>query len=256
MTGVRDDGYHLLDSEMVLIDLADSLTFQAGSGLRVSDQIDWTGGITTARGGFEVPADATNLVVRALQLCGVEASIALEKRIPAGAGLGGGSADAAAVLRHFEFTDLDRAASLGSDVPFCLVGGRAQVTGVGEKIRALDYEEQSFVVVTPSFGLSTVGVYRRFDDLGGRPDPKGINDLTAAALSLEPKLIEWMEILGEVSGIDPVLAGSGSSIFVECALEKRDVIAELVRERVRAIKERALVTPATTVRSSHQRTGR
>ena len=61
----------------------------------------------------------------------------LEKRIPSGAGLGGGSADAAAVLRWAGVTDLEVAARLGADVPFCLVGGRARVTGVGEAVAPL-----------------------------------------------------------------------------------------------------------------------
>ncbi|MGH9106550.1 MAG: 4-(cytidine 5'-diphospho)-2-C-methyl-D-erythritol kinase, partial [Acidimicrobiales bacterium] len=93
VTGVRSDGYHLLDSEMVNVDLADRLHFSAGTGLELVDEG------AGALGTGEVPADGSNLVLRALELLGREAHVRLCKRIPAGAGLGGGSADAAAVLR-------------------------------------------------------------------------------------------------------------------------------------------------------------
>ena len=93
VTGVRPDGYHLLDAEMVAIDLADTLCFADGDGLEVVDA-------GASAGGYgEVPTDASNLVRRALALVGRQAHVRLVKRIPAGAGLGGGSADAAAVLR-------------------------------------------------------------------------------------------------------------------------------------------------------------
>ena len=88
VTGVRADGYHLLDSEMVTVDLADTLVLRPGDGLEVVVDARATGGTTYG----EVPADATNLVLRALRLMGRQAHVRLIKRIPAGAGLGGGSA--------------------------------------------------------------------------------------------------------------------------------------------------------------------
>ncbi|HZQ57663.1 MAG TPA: 4-(cytidine 5'-diphospho)-2-C-methyl-D-erythritol kinase, partial [Acidimicrobiales bacterium] len=121
IVGVRDDGYHELDAEMVTVDLADELRFSDGDALRVSD----------VSGGAEpVTAGADNLVSRALRAVGRTASVELVKRIPAGGGLGGGSADAAAVLRWAgRGDDLVLAASLGADVPFCVRGGRARVRG-------------------------------------------------------------------------------------------------------------------------------
>ncbi len=93
VTGVRPDGYHLLDAEMVALDLADTLYFSDGDGLEVVDAG------ASAGGHGEVPTDGSNLVNKALSLVGRKAHVRLVKRIPAGAGLGGGSADAAAVLR-------------------------------------------------------------------------------------------------------------------------------------------------------------
>ncbi len=125
------------------------------------------------------------------------------KHIPPGAGLGGGSADAAAVLRWAGWTDLATAAELGADVPFCLVGGRARVGGVGELVEPQPFEESTLTLLTPPFGCSTPAVYRRWDELGGPRDerPDG-NDLTAAALAVEPRLVEWRDRLADATGHD------------------------------------------------------
>ena len=205
VTGVRADGYHLLDSEMVTIDLNDTLEFAPGDGFRV------TGG-----SGAPVPDGPDNLVRRALVLLGRRADVTLRKRIPAGGGLGGGSADAAAVLRWAGSVDLALAARLGADVPFCLVGGRARVTGIGEGIEPLPFEPvegRPYTVLTPPFGVSTVEVYRAWDRLGG-PTGTGANDLEAPALAVEPRLALWRDRLGDATGATPMLAGSGASWFV------------------------------------------
>jgi 4-diphosphocytidyl-2-C-methyl-D-erythritol kinase len=202
ITGVRDDGYHLIDAEMVSVDLADQLTFEPGDGL------------TLIGAGADVPADDSNLVRRALRLVGRTAEVALTKCIPSGAGLGGGSADAAAVLRWAGVTDPLLAASLGADVPFCLLGGRARVTGVGEQVEPLPHEARTFTLLTPPLHCSTVAVYRAWDDLGG-PTADGPNDLEPAALVVAPELARWRDRLGDATGETPVLAGSGSTWFVE-----------------------------------------
>jgi 4-diphosphocytidyl-2-C-methyl-D-erythritol kinase len=139
--------------------------------------------------------------------------VRLTKSIPAGAGLGGGSADAAAVLRWAGFDDAERAATLGADVPFCIRGGRARVTGIGEVLEPLDHVERAYTLVTPPFGCSTPDVYRAWDDLGG-PTAPGPNDLEPAALAVEPRLARWRDDLGRATGAAPVLAGSGSTWFV------------------------------------------
>jgi 4-diphosphocytidyl-2-C-methyl-D-erythritol kinase len=200
ITGVRDDGYHLLDAEMVTIDLADTLTFSEGDGLEVV--------------GADVVTDDSNLVRRALALIDRRAHVRVEKRIPPGAGLGGGSSDAAAVLRWAGIDDSQLAARLGADVPFCLRGGRARVTGIGERIEPLSFEARTFTLVIPPFACATVEVYRVWDDLGG-PHGPGSNDLEAAALVVEPRLAVWRDSLAAATGQEPHLAGSGSTWFVE-----------------------------------------
>jgi len=200
ITGVRDDGYHLIDAEMVSLDLADTLTISDGDGLDAT--------------GFQVPTDERNLVRRALTLVGRRAHVRLDKSIPPGAGLGGGSSDAAAVLRWAGVDDVTVAARLGSDVPFCLRGGRARVGGIGEVLEPLPFEARTYTLVLPPFGCSTVAVYRRWDELGG-PSGPGANDLEPAALAVEPRLAEWRDRLGDATGLTPCLAGSGSTWFVE-----------------------------------------
>jgi len=200
IVGVRPDGFHLLESEMVTIDLADELEFAEGDGLEVV-------------GNGAVPADESNLVRRALRVSGRTAHVRLHKRIPMGGGLGGGSADAAAVLRWAGVTDLALAASLGADVPFCLLGGRAMVGGIGEVVKPLPFVNCEFTLLTPPFGVSTPAVYRAWDELGG-PTAEGPNDLEPAALSVEPRLVEWRDRFEAATGATPVLAGSGATWFV------------------------------------------
>ena len=160
-----------------------------------------------------------NLVSRALATTGRAARVRLVKRIPPGAGLGGGSADAAAVLRWAGCTDLAVAAGLGADVPFCVAGGRARVAGIGEVVQPLTYEDRSFVLLLPPFGVDTVAVYRAWDRLSGegRLPESGtvVNDLEAAALDVEPRLDVWRRALEEATGCTASLAGSGSTWFVE-----------------------------------------
>lgn len=206
VTGVRDDGFHLIDAEMVTLDLADELVFADGDGLSIVGR----------GGGLAVVADDDNLVRRALRAVDRRAHVTLTKRIPAGGGLGGGSADAAAVLRWAGCDDLAVAASLGADVPFCLRGGRARVTGIGDVLEPLPLLERTFTLLTPPFGVSTPAVYRAWDSLGG-PRADGPNDLEPAALAVEPRLAEWRDRLGDATGAMPVLAGSGSTWFVEGA---------------------------------------
>jgi 4-diphosphocytidyl-2-C-methyl-D-erythritol kinase len=200
ITGVRDDGFHLLDAEMVAIDLADTLTFADGDGLEIA--------------GADVSTDDDNLVRRALALIGRTAHVRVDKRIPPGAGLGGGSADAAAVLRWAGVDDLDLASRLGADVPFCVRGGRARVTGVGEHVELLPFEPQAFTLLIPPFGCATADVYQAWDELGGPNGPRR-NDLETAALAVEPRLATWRDELADASGRQPHLAGSGSTWFVE-----------------------------------------
>jgi 4-diphosphocytidyl-2-C-methyl-D-erythritol kinase len=205
VTGVRADGYHELDSEMVTLSLADELVLEeGGSGL-----------VVEAKAGARadgLPSADQNLVARALDACGRTAVVRLTKRIPLGGGLGGGSADAAAVLRWGGCADAAVAARLGADVPFCLVGGRARVQGVGERVTPLPFEAREYLLLVPPFGVDTAQVYRAWD-LDPRDDAP--NALASAALAVEPRLARWRDALGDLVGSEPTLAGSGSTWFVE-----------------------------------------
>ena len=201
VTGVRSDGYHEIDAEMVSLELADFV------------KIDPDGTGLTFDGPFSagIPVDDDNLVARALRLANKSAHVTVTKNIPHGGGLGGGSADAAAVLAWAEFDDLERASRLGADIPFCLVGGRARVRGIGEKIEPLPFTDREFTLVIPPFGVSTPAVYRAWDQLPDSQRHLGVNHLERAACDVEPRLVEWRERIWRASGIEPVLAGSGAT---------------------------------------------
>lgn len=209
ITGVREDGYHLIDAEMATLDFADELLIEEGEGLVMltdyeADDLD--------------PSE--NLISKALALADRNAKVTVVKRIPMGAGLGGGSSDAAAVLRWAGIDDLDAAASLGADVPFCLVGGRARVGGIGEIVNPLPPQPAVYTLLTPPFGCSTRAVYEMWDEMGC-PQGENGNDLEPAALQAEPRLAEYRDRLAEATGQTPRLAGSGSTWFVE-----RDCLAK------------------------------
>jgi 4-diphosphocytidyl-2-C-methyl-D-erythritol kinase len=213
VTGVRPDGYHELDAEMVALDLHDTLVIEPGTGLTVDAQLP------AAAGLGEVPTGPDNLVAKALTAVGRESRVRLIKRIPPGAGLGGGSSNAAAVLRWAGCGDLAVAARLGADVPFCVVGGRARVRGIGESVVPQRYQERHFVLLLPPFGVNTAAAYRAWDELAASERAgegrAGTNDLEAAALVVEPRLAAWRDRFAEVSGGQPLLAGSGSTWFLE-----------------------------------------
>lgn len=203
VTGRRDDGYHLLRSEMASLDLGDRMVLEEGEDyLRVE-------------GPDAVPVDDSNLVRRALILVGRRAGIVLEKRIPTGGGLGGGSADAAAILRWAGGVPPEVAVTLGGDVPFCQVGGRALVEGVGEVLTPLAYEPRPVTLLLADFAVSTALVYRCYDELVSHGEvPGGTNHLEAPARLVQPylaRLLDWARVeFGHAH-----LAGSGSTIFLE-----------------------------------------
>ncbi|MEM8619453.1 MAG: 4-(cytidine 5'-diphospho)-2-C-methyl-D-erythritol kinase [Actinomycetota bacterium] len=225
MTGVRADGFHLLDAEMVSLDLHDRLTIDPSG-----DELHATG--PYAHG---VPTDASNLVAQALDLHDRKARVTIDKRIPHGGGLGGGSTDAATALAWCGHgTDneaLVAASRLGADIPFCLIGGRARVRGIGELVEPLPHLTRTFTLVIPPLAVSTPAAYRAWDNLGGPTATQrggDVNDLEAAALLVEPRLTAWKAQITELAGVQPTLAGSGATWFVEGDREK--ALAELVDE--------------------------
>lgn len=229
VTGVRPDGYHLLEAEMVTLELADTLWIDETAvteRAHLEMEAHWPGtgpGIEPGIDGTwrELPDGPAedNLVVRALGAVGRSARVHLVKRIPPGAGLGGGSADAAAVLRWAGCHDAAVAVGLGADVPFCLRGGRALVTGIGEEVTPLDYQERTFVLLLVPFGVNTAHVYRRWDQLhhaGTLPASGSVaNELEAPAVDVEPRLVDWKRILEDRTGRAATMAGSGSTWFTE-----------------------------------------
>ncbi|MDE3085122.1 MAG: 4-(cytidine 5'-diphospho)-2-C-methyl-D-erythritol kinase [Acidobacteriota bacterium] len=239
ITGVRDDGYHLLEAEMTSIDLADVLDFDTGSGLELVDEVVGGTGLGDLDDG---PA---NLVGRALAAVGREAAVRLVKRIPLGAGLGGGSSDAAAVLRWAGETDPAVAAGLGADVPFCVVGGRARVGGIGDEVVPVPFVAERFLLLVPPVAVDTAAAYRAWDD-GRRPaaGDDGGNDLEQAALAVAAGLGAWREAFGAATGARPRLAGSGSAWFVG---DPEGNLARRVGAELRVGGARAPVVPVTTV---------
>ena len=179
ITGRRADGYHLLETVMQSVSLYDEVSVSVGEG----------SGISVRCSREDIPQDGSNTAYRAaevfLRAAGrtAQADISIEKNIPSGAGLAGGSADAAAVLRCLndafglplsEGRLMECAAQVGADVPFCLAGGTKLCCGIGEIISPLTPQEEAgvsgrfFLVVKPQFGCPTGEAYRRYD---GQPLP-------------------------------------------------------------------------------------
>jgi 4-diphosphocytidyl-2-C-methyl-D-erythritol kinase len=208
ITGRRDDGMHELRAEMLSLDFSDRLEIEDGDYLRLEGPYS------------HVVANEDNLVSRALQLVGRRAGVTLHKFIPPGGGLGGGSSDAGAVLRWAGGVSNEAAVTLGGDVPFCQIGGRALVEGVGEQINELPYERRDVTLVLLSFGVNTDQCYKAFDELVASGNaPSGRNHLEAAARLVEPRLAQTMDWLAATLGDRVHLAGSGSTLFVEGHLE-------------------------------------
>lgn len=205
ITGRRPDGFHELRSEMVTLDFADRLEID-----EVGDSLS-----------FEPPnpriaLDETNLVTRALGLVHRRAGVHVLKAIPTGGGLGGGSADAAAILRWAGGVSNDVALSLGGDVPFCQMGGRALVEGVGERLTPLPYERREVTLFMPEFSVRTADCYRAFDELWDKGlRPVGRNHLEHASGIVEPRLRRALAWLRAEFGSGIELAGSGSTMFLE-----------------------------------------
>jgi 4-diphosphocytidyl-2-C-methyl-D-erythritol kinase len=215
--GRRADGYHDLEALTVSVTTPHDELLLTDAG---ATHIEVTGAFPT-----DVPVDAFNLVARALASVGATRAVVIDKGIPAGAGLGGGSSDAAAILRDLGGTAAD-AAALGSDIPFCLQQLPAWMRGRGEIIDPIPgLPPLDLVIAAPHFGCATPAVYRAWDALGGPkstreiaapatyPGPFG-NDLEPAAEQVEPRLHDFRTELEEATGRPALLCGSGSAYAV------------------------------------------
>ncbi|MFM2121345.1 MAG: hypothetical protein RL722_2813 [Pseudomonadota bacterium] len=228
VVGRRADGYHLLESVFTLIDWCDTidLTIRADGLVSRSDE----------PAGLDLPAD--DLCVRAARLLQVEAGVKtgihihLRKQVPWGAGLGGGSSDAATVLiglnRLWQLGwSRSRLAALGlrlgADVPFFIEGRTAWVSGIGEQMQAIDLPAADYVVLKPPVALPTSAVFthpllRRntppaiVADFLADPSGFGRNDLEAPATSLSPLISQGLALLHAHCG-QARMSGSGSAVF-------------------------------------------
>jgi 4-diphosphocytidyl-2-C-methyl-D-erythritol kinase len=230
------DGYHEIRSRLVAIDLCDSIGVAPGEG-RLEFSCE----------GLDVPVDESNLVLRAARALAArlgrpaDARIHLKKRIPVGAGLAGGSSDAAlaltllsrlweAPLSTEELAEL--AGGLGSDVPFFLVGGEADVGGRGERIHPLpDSQSVELLLLIPPFPISTREAYlaRRRAGSGGDEGPLpssldvetsgrffGPNDLAFAVLQMRPEMGVLLDSARSLAS-EAAITGSGSTIVLKGA---------------------------------------
>ena len=235
--GLLPDGYHELDMLMQSLEISDELIFEPARWLSLSVN------------GQTLPVGGRNLIIKAANALNEAvgerhgARIQLKKHIPVRAGLGGGSADCAVTLLTLNrlwnlHLPMDRllqiGASLGADVPFCMLGGLARVGGVGERLTAIPGAPSiPLAMVTPGGGLSTPAVFKAWDE-GGYPvahvDLSGLADAlvrcdldraqTLSHNSLEAPAIQLMPEIGEIIGTFRSLGarmvrmtGSGSTVF-------------------------------------------
>ena len=260
----RADGYHDIESLMVPVTLHDTLHVAPTTEPGISLRVRWGGRLARIDPAYagDVPAGPGNLVVRAAEALAREAGvdrglqIDLIKQIPAGAGLGGGSSDAAAVLQaaadawQIDWT-VERlaalGATLGSDIPWFFAGGPATVSGRGEAVRQVEgIPPLPAVIVKPAVSLWTAAVYQAC-----RPDParqgdadrlaatlrRGLraaiplmhNALESPARGLAPEVDRLLSDLRRAGGLHPLLTGSGSACFAitRTVVEARHLAARM-----------------------------
>ncbi|MBA3480009.1 MAG: 4-(cytidine 5'-diphospho)-2-C-methyl-D-erythritol kinase, partial [Lautropia sp.] len=253
-TGRRADGYHLLETVFQFVDLQDSLD------LRLRD--DGLLGRLGPPGDIPPETDLTLRAARALQeatSCRFGVDITLRKSIPIGAGLGGGSSDAATVLlglNRLWQLDLDRsclsdiAGTLGADVPVFIFGRNAFATGIGDQLRPIDLPPRWFVLLMPPVAVATAGVFGDakltrntkpitiFGFAEQAPGLGGRNDLQPVVLKRQPAVKAALVVLtNETRAVDAAAAtsvrmtGSGACVFA--ALERFDVAQEIAQRVLR-----------------------
>lgn len=227
VTGQREDGYHLLESLVVFVGVGDRITVSDDDALSLS---------VTGPRAMGVPTGAENLVLKAASaLGGAGAHIALEKHLPAAAGIGGGSSDAAATLRALSQlwgTELpaDNGLSLGADVPVCLRAAPCLMSGVGEVLTDVPaLPPMWMVLVNPGVEVPTPAVFRglaRKDNAPMEPIPSGLsaaafaewiatqrNDLEAPAREIAPVITDVLTAISGAGALLSRMSGSGATCF-------------------------------------------
>jgi 4-diphosphocytidyl-2-C-methyl-D-erythritol kinase len=199
------DGYHRIETLFAFCEHGDILTATESDGLSLE-----------VIGPFAEALEGDNLVLEAARALGRNAAFTLDKRLPVAAGLGGGSADAAAALRMFGGS-IEIAAGLGADVPACLLSRTARGTGKGDRIEPVEIEGLGgtpVLLVNPRLPLSTAAVFGAWDgiDRGPLGDwEAGRNDLEPAAIGLVPEIAD---VLDQLSGARIArMSGSGATCF-------------------------------------------
>ena len=247
VTGRRDDGYHLLDSLVAFADAGDRLT------VRLSDApaLDLRGPMAAG-----VPAGDDNLVLRAARLMAAPVRVTLDKNLPAAAGMGGGSSDAAACLRAVAqltgqaLPDAATLAGLGADVPVCLAARAARMRGIGDDVTVLpDFPPLRAVLVNPGVAVPTGAVFAALERADNAPMPATLprwpdagalidwlarqrNDLQAPAVARAPVIGAVLDALGARPGcVLARMSGSGATCFglFHDAAAARDAAAALAR---------------------------
>ncbi len=228
VTGQRPDGYHELDSLVVFADIGDRLSIETAEDLSLT---------VTGPMAAGVPSDGRNLVLKAAQFAGFSAGrIVLEKNLPAQAGIGGGSSDAAAMLRAVsQLTGAPVASgveALGADIPVCLAARATRMQNIGEQLSAVsDLPVLHAVLVNPGICVPTPAVFKALVKKGNAampaelPDFKAAsdmmpwlqtmrNDLEPAAISLYSGIGDVLQALAELPGARVVrMSGSGATCF-------------------------------------------
>lgn len=241
IVGRRADGYHFLDSLMIPVSLCDEVWISVENEKRLTE--NEKSRLVLICDDPSIPDDATNLAYKAAELLLKEAArqvpvtIHLKKKIPAGAGLGGGSSDAATVLKglnvllHLGFST-DRlcrlGARLGADIPFFIPCRPARVKGIGDMVTPVPRLPHRWIVlVAPPFGVSTPWAYRRFDELSSPDLPVAfdmepgvwpsrellVNDLERAVLPEHPRIAAIKSTLLTFAADGALMSGSGSAVF-------------------------------------------
>jgi len=215
-------GYHPLDSLVVFADIGDKIEMCAAKETTLSIAGPFGKGLT---------ADNDNLILRALMVAKSKPqNITLEKNLPVSAGIGGGSANAAAVLRMCGVDDLHIAVSLGADVPVCLRSKTAQMTGIGEDVTLMPGMGQLHaLLINPRVAVSTGAIFKAFDsavDIRDTPRPMktsgdllsramdGRNDLEPIAMAQAPVIGDVLRLLASQNGCQLArMSGSGATCF-------------------------------------------
>lgn len=212
---LRSDGFHEIRSLVQTIDLADRIEITPGTGVNVS--------CSEKLAGPNIAEQAVRTLLREKRTrAGMD--IRIEKSIPIGAGLGGGSSDAAAILATVnrlvppmipESTLVEIARSIGSDVALFLTGGCMYLTDRGEPEQQLPLRPESFVLLVPDIHCSTEDVYRAWesDDATSTEQTLGRNDLYPAAMRLYAGIEAYRNTIGGIGGLYSGMTGSGSAFF-------------------------------------------